>query len=320
MQQIQNYVILPNKRGRDLAQKIFGDFLVLYRTLPLSSSKQAHWLCQCQNCQKYTVIPAYTLLNGTNECSCRFDLTNKTYGRWTVLYFTGRTAKNRSKIWHCKCDCGNEKDIDGYILRSGQSRSCGCLQKETIKKIAESQRIDLTGQRFGKLVALKPIYGHQEGKHTQWECQCDCGNKIFVDMGNLQQGFSKSCGCTLSRQEENIIKLLTTANICFVYQKRFEDFSTKRFDFWVPEQNYIIEFDGEQHFFADNHGWNTQEKFEKTRQNDLLKNQYCFINNIPLIRIPYDVNYTLEDLQLETTHFLLTKENEENYYSSRIKT
>ena len=47
-----------------------------------------------------------------------------------------------------------------------------------------------------------------------------------------------------------------------------------------------------------------------------MKNKYCFEHNIPLIRIPYNVKYTEEDLILETTHFLLTPENEENYYKS----
>jgi hypothetical protein len=36
-------------------------------------------------------------------------------------------------------------------------------------------------------------------------------------MGNLRQGFSTSCGCTQSKEEENIIKLLTSANITFDY-------------------------------------------------------------------------------------------------------
>ena len=48
-----------------------------------------------------------------------------------------------------------------------------------------------------------------------------------------------------------------------------------------------------------------------------MKNQYCFNNNIPLIRIPYDEEYKLSDLNLETTRFLITPENELEYYSKR---
>ena len=48
-----------------------------------------------------------------------------------------------------------------------------------------------------------------------------------------------------------------------------------------------------------------------------MKNKYCFKHNIPIIRISYYADYTLEDLKLETTRFLLTPENEEEYYESR---
>ena len=48
---------------------------------------------------------------------------------------------------------------------------------------------------------------------------------------------------------------------------------------------------------------------------DHKKNQYCFNNNIPLIRIPYSHydSLVLDDLKIETTNFLLTKEGEQEY-------
>ena len=98
------------------------------------------------------------------------------------------------------------------------------------------------------------------------------------------------------------------------------DLPNKKFDFHIGtnlEKGYIIEYDGQQHFFYTGTGWDTQEHYERTHANDLRKNLYCFRNNIPLIRIPYDTNYTINDLKLETTRFLLTPENEEEYYNSR---
>ena len=175
---------------------------------------------------------------------------------------------------------------------------------------------DLTNQRFGKLVALYPIYSGDKNIHTLWHCKCDCGNECDIDMGNLRAGKSQSCGCTQSRQEENIIKLLTQNNIFFNYQYKFNEYKEKKFDFYINNQ-YIIEFDGIQHFKYTGTGWNIQENFERTRKSDLEKNKYCFDNNIPLIRIPYDAEYDLNDLKLETTRFLLTPENEKEYYDSR---
>jgi len=113
-----------------------------------------------------------------------------------------------------------------------------------------------------------------------------------------------------------------TNNINFITQKTFNDLKSINnypvyFDFFI-DNFYIIEYDGEQHFkYHSGNTWNNENTFKITRQNDLLKNKYCFEHNIPLIRIPYDTEYTFEDLKLETTHFLLTPENEKDYYESR---
>ena len=315
MQQIENYKILPLGNSRDLSQKIFGDYKVLYRTeVPKNShSQQAHWLCQCNKCFKYTIIPAYTLQHSVNQCNCIYDLTNKRFGRWTVLYKTDKKTKNRTNIWHCRCDCGNEKDVDSYTLKSGQSKSCGCIQKEFLKENNKKKRLNIMGQRFGKLVALYPIFSNSD-QHTKWHCKCDCGNEKDIDLGNLRQGFSKSCGCTNSTNEEKIIKLLNNNNIQFEYQHSFHDLKNKIFDFYVNNQ-YIIEYDGIQHFKYSGTGWDTKEHFIRTRNGDMEKNNYCFKNNIPIIRIPYNASYDIKDLVLETTNFLLTKNKLSEYYN-----
>lgn len=55
------------------------------------------------------------------------------------------------------------------------------------------KRIDLTGQKFGKLLAIKE--SGRKGKHIAWLCRCDCGTKKSVLATNLTYGNSKSCGC-----------------------------------------------------------------------------------------------------------------------------
>lgn len=61
-----------------------------------------------------------------------------------------------------------------------------------------SKKIDLTGQRFGKLVVLR-----EDGKKwdkVAWLCQCDCGKLHTTDGGSLRRGFVRSCGCTCGRR------------------------------------------------------------------------------------------------------------------------
>ena len=68
-----------------------------------------------------------------------------------------------------------------------------------------------------------------------------------------------------------------------------------RFDFYLPEQNRLIEFDGSQHYQATG-GWNDNENLALVQQRDTAKNNYAFEHNIPLVRIPYweRDNITLE--------------------------
>ena len=68
-----------------------------------------------------------------------------------------------------------------------------------------------------------------------------------------------------------------------------------RFDFYLPEYNLLIEFDGEQHYKYTG-GWNTREAFRKRVIRDVIKNNFVINNHIPLIRIPY---WDLDKLDLE---------------------
>ena len=51
------------------------------------------------------------------------------FGRWTLIEFAGY-AKNYVAKWKCRCDCGNEAVVQLSNLKSGNSKSCGCLSKE----------------------------------------------------------------------------------------------------------------------------------------------------------------------------------------------
>lgn len=58
-----------------------------------------------------------------------------------------------------------------------------------------SRRNDLTGQRFGKLVVLRPTDKRMDGGSVVWQCQCDCGKLAEVSARRLIRGKARSCGC-----------------------------------------------------------------------------------------------------------------------------
>ena len=53
--------------------------------------------------------------------------------------------------------------------------------------------IDLTGQKFGRLIVVKRV--QNIGTRTAWLCKCQCGNERIATSGNLRQGNTTSCGC-----------------------------------------------------------------------------------------------------------------------------
>lgn len=210
----------------------------------------------------------------------RIDLTEQKFGRWTAKYYV------KPGKWHCICDCGKEKDVEGRNLRSGKTLSCGCLQKE---RTSQSNSKNYTGLKFGKLTAVKRFHLNNI---TYYMCKCDCGNPnlIRVDSRNLASGHTSSCGCIKSKGERAISDFLSKNNIKFEKEKTFDSCILKsgakaRFDFYLPEYQLLIEYDGEQHFIISN--WNTQEKLNKTQERDAYKNQWCKDNNYKLLRIKY---------------------------------
>lgn len=212
------------------------------------------------------------------------------YDRLLVLKRDKNNSRGQAQ-WLCRCDCGNEVVVSGVSLRSGHTRSCGCLQKETVRQIGYNNTIDLTGQRFGKLVVIERIPGTKD-KTGEWKCKCDCGNYTTTSTYYLMSGHTKSCGCLVSNGELVISQYLTKHNYNFSREFIFPDLKRiahLRFDFAIfnsdNQLKLLIEYDGPQHTIKTN-GFYSKRLIE----NDKIKTDYCAEHNIPLYRINYDEN------------------------------
>lgn len=204
--------------------------------------------------------------------------------RITVLR---RDTETKSKLvrWICQCECGTIFSAVGTKLRSGWTRSCGCLQKEIT---SARTRADLTGKQFGYLTAIKPIgtYGHS----VLWECKCICGNIKHATSNNLLGGETLSCGCLKSYGESLVSQILKENKIDFIPQYNLGNLknlnkSTAKLDFGIIKENKLIgaiEVNGEQHYNHDNPWYN-----QGVEDNLKLKQEYCNKNNIPILIIDY---------------------------------
>ena len=161
--------------------------LIALRKTAERRNSRVVWECKC-DCGNTAFVPAVYLRSGyTTSCGCMqtLDLTGQRFGQLIAVRPTSERRRGYI-VWECKCDCGNTAYMTTHDLRRGNV-SCGCVKPE---KKAE----DITGQRFGKLVAIRPTDERINGS-VVWECKCDCGNTAFVDAGSLRKGHTTSCGC-----------------------------------------------------------------------------------------------------------------------------
>lgn len=153
------------------------------------------WRCKC-DCGNEKIVYGGHLESGhTKSCGCyrspRVNLIGEKFGRLTVQEWAGNGK------WKCLCECGNTVLVQTDNLKSGNTKSCGCYQKEQTSKVNFK---DLTGQRFGKLIILERVENDRFG-HVNYKCQCDCGSITIVDATNLRHGTTSSCGCIKSKGE-----------------------------------------------------------------------------------------------------------------------
>jgi len=129
------------------------------------------------------------------------------FGRLVALVSTDQ-RRHGSVVWQCRCDCGALLVVRCDALRSGNTRSCGCLRRETT-----SQRLtrNLAGRRFGRLVALAPVERRRRGG-VIWQCRCDCGAISRVTSCNLVSGGTRSCGC-LARETSSHLLILAGSRL-----------------------------------------------------------------------------------------------------------
>ena len=157
-------------------------------TVAPHSQKNVWWKCQKCGHEWKTRVSTRTKGDGkgTNcpECARKAAggiYPGKRYGKLVAVQPTGR-KRGANSIWEFKCDCGNIVERSTQHLTD--KASCGC-----------AVRRDITGQRFGRLTAIRFVGKNNNSKENLWLCRCDCGNEVEVTLGRLSSGNTKSCGC-----------------------------------------------------------------------------------------------------------------------------
>lgn len=221
------------------------------------------------------------------------DLTGKTFGRLTVLEKAPSTGGQAE--WICSCSCGNTTKVKGQHLRDGMILSCGCYIRERTSQV---RTINLLGQKFGRLTAVK--YAGSKNGRARWRCICECGREVDVYSSYLKTGDTQSCGCMISTREEYISSILDSFGINYQRQYTFQDLRGKRyplrFDFAVfDERNnlkFLLEYQGAAHF--SNVFKIPEEDYAFAMERDDMKRRYCSEHGIHLYEFNKDTDIEVE--------------------------
>ncbi|MCF0124722.1 MAG: hypothetical protein HUJ68_03020 [Clostridia bacterium] len=174
------------------------------------------------------------------------------------------------KIYGCNCSSTKRKTHEEFISDLGNSIN----------------DYDVLGRYSGADIKIK--FRHKK-----------CGTEFYLTPYSFIHKHNKMycpvCFYKKSKGEILISKFLTINKIEFLKEFSFPDLKNRKFDFYIPNLDVVIEYDGEQHFRPVDF-FGGEEAFIKTKQRDLEKNQYCLKNNLSLYRFPYTTLDSLNEI------------------------
>lgn len=183
-------------------------------------------------------------------------------------------------------------------------RGCYFCGIEKLKKKATSSTQHFKDRVFNINKDVE-IISEYTGLHDNITFLCKkCGRTGITKAYNLTSRTIGCYRCSNSLGENKISKLLYDWGYEYIGQYKFSDCKDVRplpFNFYLPDFNICIEYDGAQHYEPK---FLTLEAFDKLVKHDNIKNTYCTKNNIPLIRIPYwkDIDGDLEYYLFDKLH------------------
>ncbi len=173
------------------------------------------------------------------------------------------------------------------------------LKGQNCKKCMEIKTVDFI-KRSNEIHNNKYNYTNTTytGMHNKLEIICRI-HGTFSQMAHSHQ-YGVGCPlCNISKGEECIKKLLDENKIEYIREHSFRGCKLKyklRFDFYLPKYDMCIEYDGKQHFESIDY-YGGVEGLNIRRSRDLIKSNYCKMNNIDLLRISYKDDIKIKLLQ-----------------------
>lgn len=204
---------------------------------------------------------------------------------------------NDKCLWNCP-NCKNEYSMSVQSRTSKQESNCPycCIPSKEV--LVGFNDLWTTQPEIAKLLKDSnkgyQITSGSNKRETFYCCECKFEQKRIVN-SIVKQGFSCLCSDGIKYPEKFMIGVLNQLNIDYETQKTFNFLPNKRYDFYIPSLNCIIETHGEQHY-KDKSGIFAGKSFEEEQENDRLKESMAKENGI--------TNYIIIDCSISEPNFI----------------
>lgn len=301
-----------------------NDFLVKAKDLKPSSSKDVNVVCDYCGKEYKTAYCVFIKGRKVSEKDCCHSCCGL---KATELGFYKRAKKRFEKIENI-CKTRNyqllttfDEYVDGntmikYICKKHGEQTAkanylcdgnGCHGCR-LDAISKSNKFDINEVRkiieeFEGNIWLNPD-DYKGSSVCNLKIKCKCGNTYITSLSSyIHYNVTRcpKCSNSESKAESRIKDFLNKNNILFKQEKGFDecrDINRLPFDFYLPEHNMIIEYNGKQHYESIDY-FGGEKAFEIRKKHDEIKYEYCKTNNIKLVIIPYWEEKDIEDILIK---------------------
>lgn len=271
---------------------------------------------QCLECGRiYEKTRANHAYENQTLCSHCYSARNSKLRNWILKFLKINKQFTLVEKW-------NGNTGDNLILHCNQCDSIFSKQPANLFQRKINTICPICGDNSAP-VSFEQFFGRlnevqqQEYKflnYTTMGKSCKIKHQCGFVFSQKPLNFIKGRGCPkchkkFSRGEEAILNFCATNNIKCYTQYRFEDFKKYSYDFYLPDHNLLIEYNGKQHYAPVEH-WGGDETYEKQKQRDALKIQYAQQHAIQLLTIPYTEFQNLNTILASSTTNCSAKRHE----------
>lgn len=232
-------------------------------------------------------------------------------------YISGYQGMSRKCLFYCD-KCKTEFQQQPQKLINQHIYGCDCWPT---KKLSH---VDFLNQLGEQCLKEYEIIGEYQGTDTPIRikhllCNYDFDVTPYYFLHRANKTYCPICYYKKSKGEVKISIALNNKKINYKREYSFKNLPFYRFDFYLPDYNTIIEYDGEQHYQSIEF-FGGEKTLQETIKRDKTKNQFCLDNNVTLFRIPYteidNIDTILNDIfekKSSTTieKFKITKQSKE---------